>query len=42
MSLDANKETCREYFKAFLARDAAWIEKHVAKSFVRHDLPSEG
>jgi len=22
MSLDANKQTCREYFKAFLARDA--------------------
>jgi predicted ester cyclase len=37
MSLDANKQTCREYFKAFLARDAAWLEKHVAKSFVRHD-----
>jgi predicted ester cyclase len=37
MSLDANKQICREYFKAFLARDAAWMEKHVAKTFVRHD-----
>jgi steroid delta-isomerase-like uncharacterized protein len=37
MSLDANKQICREYFKAFLAGDAAWMEKHVAKTFVRHD-----
>jgi steroid delta-isomerase-like uncharacterized protein len=37
MSLDANKQICREYFKAFLARDVAWMEKHVAKTFVRHD-----
>jgi predicted ester cyclase len=37
MSLDANKQVCREYFKAFLARDGAWMQKHVAKTFVRHD-----
>jgi len=37
MSLEANKQICREYFKAFLARDAAWMEKHVANTFVRHD-----
>jgi predicted ester cyclase len=37
MSLETNKQICRDYFKAFLARDAAWMEKHVAKAFVRHD-----
>ena len=37
MSLETNKQICRDYFKAFLARDAAWMEKHVAKTFVRHD-----
>ena len=37
MTLDANKQICRDYFKAFLARDAGWMEKHVAKTFVRHD-----
>ncbi|MGJ4931129.1 ester cyclase [Bradyrhizobium sp. HKCCYLS2038] len=34
---ETNKQICRDYFKAFLARDAAWMEKHVAKTFVRHD-----
>ena len=37
MSLDANKQTCRDYFKAFLAGDRAWLERHVAPGFVRHD-----
>ncbi|GLH79969.1 hypothetical protein SSBR45G_48780 [Bradyrhizobium sp. SSBR45G] len=37
MTSETNKQICRDYFKAFLARDAAWMEKHVAKSFVRHD-----
>ena len=31
MSPEANKQTCRDHFKAFLARDAAWMEKRVAK-----------
>ncbi|CAL78531.1 conserved hypothetical protein, NTF2-like Superfamily protein [Bradyrhizobium sp. ORS 278] len=37
MMSETNKQICRDYFKAFLARDAAWMEKHVAKTFVRHD-----
>ena len=37
MSLESNKQLCRDYFKAFLSGDAAWMEKHVAKTFVRHD-----
>lgn len=37
MTTDTNKQICRDYFKAFLARDAGWMEKHVAKTFVRHD-----
>jgi predicted ester cyclase len=34
---DTNKQICRDYFKAFLTRDAGWMQKHVAKTFVRHD-----
>jgi predicted ester cyclase len=37
MTPDANKQICRDYFKAFLTRDAGWMEKHVAKTFIRHD-----
>ena len=43
MSLESNKQLCRDYFKAFLAGDTAWMERHIAASFVRHDpgLPFE-
>lgn len=43
MSLESNKQLCRDYFKAFLARDTAWMERHIAPTFVRHDpgLPFE-
>ena len=34
---DANKQLCRDYFKAFLAADATWWAKHIAPGFVRHD-----
>ena len=41
--LEANKQLCRDYFKAFLSGDAAWWDRHIASSFVRHDpgLPFE-
>ena len=40
---EANKQLVREYFKAFLAADEAWWNKHIAPSFRRHDpgLPFE-
>ncbi len=40
---EANKQICRDYFKAFLARDTAWMAKHIAPDFHRHDpgLPFE-
>ena len=43
MSLEANKQLCRDYFRAFLGRDTAWMERHIAPDFVRHDpgLPFE-
>ncbi len=43
MSLESNKQLCRDYFKAFLAGDTAWMKKHIAPGFVRHDpgLPFE-
>lgn len=43
MSLESNKQLCRDYFKAFLAGDTAWMERHIAPGFVRHDpgLPFE-
>lgn len=43
MSLESNKQLCRDYFKAFLARDTDWMERHIAPEFVRHDpgLPFE-
>jgi len=37
MSIDANKVLARAYFTAFLDRDAAWWQRHVAPEFVRHD-----
>lgn len=39
----ANKQLCRNYFQAFLRRDTAWTERHIAPTFVRHDpgLPFE-
>ena len=30
MTPDINKQICRDYFKAFLARDAGWMEKHLS------------
>ena len=43
MSLEANKQTVRDYFKAFLAKDTAWFRDHVEPGFRRHDpgLPFE-
>ena len=42
-NLEANKQIVREYFKAFLAADEAWWNKHIAPNFKRHDpgLPFE-
>ncbi|SEO40875.1 Predicted ester cyclase [Methylobacterium sp. ap11] len=37
MSTDANKDLARAYFAAFLARDEAWWQRHIAPDFVRHD-----
>lgn len=41
--LETNKQLCRDYFQAFLARDTNWMERHIAPDFVRHDpgLPFE-
>ena len=43
MSLESNKQLCRDYFTAFLKRDAGWMDRHIAPGFVRHDpgLPFE-
>ncbi len=43
VSLESNKQLCRDYFTAFLKRDAAWMDRHIAPTFVRHDpgLPFE-
>lgn len=43
MNLEANKQLCRDYFTAFLAGDTAWMARHIAPDFVRHDpgLPFE-
>jgi limonene-1,2-epoxide hydrolase len=40
---ELNKQICRDYFKAFLARDTDWMAAHIAPDFVRHDpgLPFE-
>jgi predicted ester cyclase len=41
--LEENKQLCRDYFQAFLKGDKAWMKKHIAPTFVRHDpgLPFE-
>ena len=31
------KQLARDYFAAFLARDEAWWQAHIAPDFVRHD-----
>ena len=36
-TLENNKQLCREYFRAFLAKDEAWMRQHIASDFVRHD-----
>jgi steroid delta-isomerase-like uncharacterized protein len=43
VSLEDNKQLCRDYFAAFLSRDVDWMEAHIAPTFVRHDpgLPFE-
>jgi predicted ester cyclase len=43
MDLESNKQLCRDYFTAFLARDTAWMDRHIAPDFLRHDpgLPFE-
>jgi len=43
MSLESNKQLCRDYFKAFLVKDTDWMERHIHADFVRHDagLPFE-
>lgn len=40
---ESNKQLCRDYFRAFLAGDTRWMERHIAPTFVRHDpgLPFE-
>ena len=42
-TLELNKQLCRDYFTAFLARDVDWMERHIHADFVRHDpgLPFE-
>ena len=43
MNLESNKQLCRDYFKAFLVNDTAWMKQHIHADFVRHDpgLPFE-
>lgn len=43
MTLEANKQLCRDYFTAFLKGDKDWWAKHISPDFVRHDpgLPFE-
>lgn len=40
---EQNKQLARDYFRAFLDRDEAWWQQHIAPSFRRHDpgLPFE-
>ncbi|MBB3178377.1 ester cyclase [Variovorax sp. Sphag1AA] len=42
-TIEANKQLCREYFRAFIARDTEWMKRHISPDFVRHDpgLPFE-
>lgn len=41
--LDANRQRAQDYFKAFATQDRAWLEKNVAKNYIRRDttLPFE-
>ena len=43
MSLESDKQTVRNYFEAFLAKDLAWFKQHIEPGFRRHDpgLPFE-
>lgn len=43
MPVEANKAIAREYFEAFVSRDVAWMDEHIAPEFIRHDpgLPFE-
>ena len=43
MSVEENKQTVRDYFEAFLSKDFAWMDEHIAPDFVRNDpgLPFE-
>ena len=43
MPLESDKQTVRDYFKAFLAKDLAWFKDHIEPGFRRHDpgLPFE-
>lgn len=43
MSLESNKQLCRDYFTAFLTGDVDWMERHIHADFVRNDpgLPFE-
>ena len=42
MSLKSDKQTVRDYFKAFLAKDLAWFKRYIEPGFRRHNpgLPS--
>ena len=37
MSVETDKQLCRDYFRAFLAGDRDWMERHIAPEFERHD-----
>lgn len=37
MTTDDHKQLARDYFQAFLSRDKAWWQTHIAPDFVRHD-----
>ncbi len=37
MSLEDNKVIARQYFKAFVANDHAWMDEHISEGFVRND-----
>lgn len=43
MPLEADQQTVRACFKAFLAKDVAWSKEHIEPGFRRHDpgLPFE-
>ena len=42
MGLEENKQLCRDYFAAFLARDEEWIRAHIAPGFERHCCATSG